>query len=107
MWLCALVCIQTLSLLRAVLRLVTEPASPDEGSTPDGDALTSPAYRQVSQLLPFGSVWSTCAQRPGLPRAFHSSYFSCLALQVVLSADGTLAPRARLRQSFPHTLISQ
>jgi hypothetical protein len=44
MWLYALVCTQTPSLLRAVLRLATEPASLDEGSTPDGDAVASIAF---------------------------------------------------------------
>ena len=48
MWLCALVCAPIPSLMRAVLRLAAEFASPDEGSTPDGDALASPVYHQVS-----------------------------------------------------------
>ena len=62
MCLCALVCIQTPSLLRAVLRLATEPASPDEGSTPDGNALASSVYNAWLRVL-------VCPQTPSLLRA--------------------------------------
>ena len=57
MWLCALGCSRTPSLLRAVLRLGTEPASPDEGSTPDADALASHVYYVCFFVLTYTEIY--------------------------------------------------
>jgi hypothetical protein len=54
----------------------------------------------------YGSVCCACSQRPGLPRACHSSWLACHALQAALSAYAACAPRARLRQSFSRSLRS-
>ncbi len=76
--LCALVCAHTPSTLRVVLRLATEPASLDEGSTPEGDALASPVYH----------VWLfalLCTRKPSFLRAVAVVAVSTHVLSLPLS----------------------